>query len=147
MIPRETGMMSHRVMRSLGIEAGVPVLLAVLLAGVPATAAQTVEPSREESPAIHELMATKLLRGVANMLTGWAEFPKQLRDVWTREGWAAGLTRGPIDGLGMLFARTMAGAYETLTFPLPVPPRYQPLVEPAYVWQPDPAPEKEERMR
>jgi putative exosortase-associated protein (TIGR04073 family) len=135
----------HRMTRSLAWKPGVPVLLAVLLAGVPAVT-KAAESNRVESP-IHELMETKLLRGLANIVTGWAEFPKQLHEVWIHEGWIVGLTRGPIDGLGMAFARTMAGAYETLTFPLPVPPGYQTLLEPAYVWQSEPALKKEEVFR
>ena len=87
------------------------------------------------------LIAVKLLRGVANILTGWAELPKQVHHLWVHEGWVRGVTRGPIDGLGMLFARTLAGAYETVSFPLPVPPSYRPLLEPPYVWQAEAPPE------
>ncbi|OLD74828.1 MAG: hypothetical protein AUG95_01395 [Nitrospirae bacterium 13_1_20CM_4_62_6] len=48
-----------------------------------------------------------------------------------------GALRGPIDGLGMFVARTVAGAYEVLTFPIPLPPRYQPMLFPEYIWQPE----------
>jgi putative exosortase-associated protein (TIGR04073 family) len=81
----------------------------------------------------------KLTRGMANFGLGWVELPKQIYHVGHEEGWLIGMTRGFIDGVGMFAARTVAGAYELLTFPLPVPPHYQPLLKPDYVWQPEPA--------
>ncbi len=80
---------------------------------------------------------TKLARGVTNLATGWLELPKQIYEVGEEEGWLVGVLRGPIDGAGMSFARTVAGLYEVLTFPLPTPLRYQPLLQPAYVWERD----------
>lgn len=77
----------------------------------------------------------KLVRGVVNLGTGWAEIVKQPYVIGKHEGWLAGTFRGPIEGLGMVLARTVGGAYEILTFPLPIPPRYQPMVQPGYVWQ------------
>lgn len=92
-------------------------------------------PARAEEPDIFEQIGTKFVRGVANFTTGWAEIPKQIYVVGTNEGWVAGAFRGPFDGIGMFFARTIAGAYEILTFPLPVPARYQSMVQPEYVWE------------
>jgi putative exosortase-associated protein (TIGR04073 family) len=80
---------------------------------------------------------TKFVRGVANISTGWLELPKQIHRIGTQEGWVTGTWRGPFEGLGMLIARTVAGAYEVLTFLIPVPPRFQPLLQPDFVWQPD----------
>ncbi|MGH7254382.1 MAG: exosortase system-associated protein, TIGR04073 family [Nitrospirales bacterium] len=85
-------------------------------------------------------MGTKLVRGVVNVTTGWLEMPKQMYRHATLQGWTGGLLIGPFEGLGMSFVRTLAGAYEVLTFPLPVPPRYQTMVTPDYVWEPDNAP-------
>ena len=105
------------------------VLCLLIVSGTPANA---------EEPGLFERIGTKLVRGVANLSTGWVEFPKQIYVVGTNEGWVAGVFRGPFDGLGMFFARTIAGAYEILTFPVPVPPRYQPMVQPEFVWESEP---------
>ncbi|MEW6543341.1 MAG: exosortase system-associated protein, TIGR04073 family [Nitrospirota bacterium] len=83
-------------------------------------------------------IATKLARGAANFATGWAELPKQIYVVGRNEGWLAGTLRGPVDGLGMFVARTVAGMYEVLTFPIPIPARYQPMIKPDFVWEAEP---------
>ena len=90
-----------------------------------------------EEPSVPQRIATKLTRGAANFTTGWMELPKQMYLVGQREGWVTGALRGPIDGLGMFIARTIAGAYEVLTFPVPLPANYQPMLHPDYVWQPE----------
>jgi len=96
-------------------------------------------PAHAEEPGLFKQIGTKFVRGVANITTGWAEIPKQVYLVGKNEGWVAGVFRGPFDGIGMFFARTVAGAYEILTFPVPVPSRYQPMVQPEYVWEPEPS--------
>jgi len=90
-----------------------------------------------EEPSAPQRIATKFIRGAANFTTGWMELPKQVYLVGQREGWVTGALRGPIDGLGMFIARTIGGAYEVLTFPIPLPPQYQPMLHPDYVWQPE----------
>ncbi|WP_447972782.1 exosortase system-associated protein, TIGR04073 family [Nitrospira sp. Kam-Ns4a] len=94
---------------------------------------------RAEGPRFAEQIALKLARGAANFCTGWAELPKQVTLIAREKGWLVGLTRGTLEGLGMVGARTIAGAYEVLTFSVPVPPQYRPLLKPDYVWQPEPA--------
>ena len=96
------------------------------------------QPAAAEEPGIPQQIGTKFVRGVANLATGWVEIPKQIYVVGTSEGWVAGALRGPFDGLGMFAARTIAGAYEILTFPIPVPPNYQPMLSPEYVWEAEP---------
>lgn len=83
--------------------------------------------------------AKKLARGVTNLATGWLEVPKQVYEVGREEGWLVGLARAPFDGLGMSVARTVAGMYEMVTFPIPAPFDYQPLLEPTFVWERDQA--------
>lgn len=95
-------------------------------------------PAYAEDPGLFEQIGTKLVRGVANLTTGWVELPKQIYVVGTNEGWLTGALRGPFDGMGMFFARTISGAYEILTFPVPVPPGYRPMLRPEYVWEPEP---------
>lgn len=95
-------------------------------------------PARAEEPNLAEQIGLKLARGATNFCTGWVELPKQIYLITNDRGWLIGLTRGTFEGLGMLGARTVAGAYEVLTFFLPVPPHYQPLMQPDFVWQPEP---------
>jgi putative exosortase-associated protein (TIGR04073 family) len=97
-----------------------------------------------EETGILRQIGSKLVRGVVNFSTGWAELPKQIYVVGRNEGWIAGAFRGPFDGMGMFFARTIAGAYEIVSFPVPVPPDYHPLLRPEFVWQAEPAPPPEQ---
>ena len=105
------------------------VLLAVLVASLVVDA----QARADESHALSERISGKLIRGLVNLSTGWIEVPRQIYEVGTHEGWVRGVLRGPFDGIGMFFARTVAGAVETATFPVPLP-TYTPLLKPAYVW-------------
>uniref|UniRef100_A0A831XD47 Exosortase system-associated protein, TIGR04073 family n=1 Tax=Geobacter metallireducens TaxID=28232 RepID=A0A831XD47_GEOME len=80
-------------------------------------------------------MANKFARGVANAATGWLEFPKQIHITWREEGAARGLTVGPLKGVGMTVARTLAGAGEAATFFISWPGFFEPYMDPAYVWE------------
>lgn len=80
-------------------------------------------------------MANKLVRGVANIGTGWLEFPKQIYLTYREEGVAKGMTVGPIKGIGMAVVRTVAGVGETATFFMAYPGFYEPYFDPSYVWQ------------
>ena len=75
----------------------------------------------------------KLGRGIANIITGWVEIPKNVYDTTQDENIFMGLTIGLAKGLGMSVIRTGAGIYDTVTFPFPVPQDYEPLLEPEYV--------------
>jgi putative exosortase-associated protein (TIGR04073 family) len=83
-------------------------------------------------------MGEKFVRGTTNLTTGWAEIPKQIY-LRTKEGNPViGPFLGLFDGIGMTFARMSAGVYEVSTFLIPLPGHYQPLLQPAYVWQKEP---------
>ncbi len=88
-----------------------------------------------EKDGVAQRAGAKLVRGVVNVGTGWTEIVKQPYLIGKQQGWLAGTFRGTIEGLGMVVARTVGGAYEILTFPFPIPPGYQPMVEPSYVWE------------
>lgn len=100
-----------------------------------AGAEQPAEPPQQSVPV---QIGAKFVRGAANIATGWVEIPKQIYLVGKKEGWVQGAFRGPLEGFGMFIARTVAGAYEVLTFPIPLPADYQPMLLPDYVWQPEP---------
>ena len=77
--------------------------------------------------------AKKLGRGLANVLTGWVELPKNIYDTSVEENILSGLTMGLAKGVGMTVVRTGAGVYEAVTFPFPIPEDYQPVLEPEFV--------------
>ena len=78
-------------------------------------------------------MSKKLGRGVANILTGWIELPKNIYDTSVEENAFSGITMGLARGVGMTVVRTGAGVYEAVTFPFPLPEGYEPIVEPEYL--------------
>jgi putative exosortase-associated protein (TIGR04073 family) len=82
-------------------------------------------------------MTRKLGRGVGNILTGWIEIPKNVYDTSLESNVFAGLTLGAVKGIGKTVMRTAIGAYETVTFPFPLPEDYKPIVEPEFVIQAD----------
>ncbi|MEW6324189.1 MAG: exosortase system-associated protein, TIGR04073 family [Nitrospirota bacterium] len=86
-------------------------------------------------PPVPELMGQKFLRGAANVTTAWAEIPKQIY-ARTADGHPIlGPLWGLFDGIGMTFVRVSAGVFELGSFFVPLPRDYEPLLQPAYVWQ------------
>lgn len=80
-----------------------------------------------------EKIMTKLGRGVTNVLTCWVELPRNISMEWERTDPATGLVLGTVKGSAYTFARLATGVYETVTFPLPVPAGYEPMMDPEYV--------------
>ena len=108
--------------------------LVLFLAGVlHADPYQAVEYSTPQE--VVDAMATKGVRGAANVVTGWLELPKQICITTREDGWARGAVIGPFKGIGMMLVRTFAGVGELTTFFVPYPGFYSPYFEPAYVWQ------------
>ena len=77
----------------------------------------------------------KLYRGVANIITGWIELPKNIYDTSVEDNVLSGVTIGLAKGVGMTIVRTGAGIYETVTFPFPIPEGYAPVIEPEFVFK------------
>lgn len=80
-----------------------------------------------------ETAIKKLGRGLANILTGWIELPKNIYETSVEQNIFAGITLGTAKGIGMTVIRTGAGVYDAITFPFPIPEDYEPLLEPEYV--------------
>ena len=81
--------------------------------------------------------ARKLTRGVANIVMSPFEIPKNIADTYydthaVHESILLGIPRG----LGMMIQRIGVGAYETVTFPFPIPEGYRPVLEPEFMWDP-----------
>jgi putative exosortase-associated protein (TIGR04073 family) len=99
-------------------------------------AVQDIKSIDDSSPQeVVDGMANKLARGVANVATGWLELPKQIYITCKEDGYAKGLTVGPLKGIGMTLVRTASGVGETVTFLIPFPGFYDPFFDPSYVWQ------------
>lgn len=79
------------------------------------------------------LVATKLFRGIVNAASGWMEIPKQMIQTSQESGAAKGWTWGFAKGIGYAVARSVIGAYEIVTFPIPVPEEYRAVMHPEYV--------------
>jgi putative exosortase-associated protein (TIGR04073 family) len=77
----------------------------------------------------------KLLRGLANVFTGFIEIPRNMYNTTQERNLLEGLMVGLAKGVGYTGLRMLSGAYETVTFPFPVPDRFEPIIRPAYVWQ------------
>lgn len=108
-----------------------------LLSAVPNAKAGSDLKTPEDASAqeVVDGFSTKLVRGVANVATGWLEFPKQIYLTTKHDGAVKGMAVGPVKGIGMTVARTVTGALEIATFLLPYPGFYDPFFDPAYVWE------------
>lgn len=75
----------------------------------------------------------KLGRGISNLAFGWLEIPKGIEDVGEEHNFFAGVTWGPLSGIGNAVKRTVLGAYEVVTFPIPAPANFDSPIQPEFV--------------
>jgi putative exosortase-associated protein (TIGR04073 family) len=73
----------------------------------------------------------KLLSGIANVATGVVELPKTIIVTSQRENVFYGMTVGMVKGIMHMAGRTLIGALNVATFPLPT----DPWVDPQYIWE------------
>jgi len=85
------------------------------------------------APSYAQDAGAKLWRGTVNILTGWIELPKTVYDTSVEDNALMGATVGVVKGLWMSVLRTGVGVYEVVTFPIPVPEYYDPVMEPEFV--------------
>ena len=90
-----------------------------------------------QSPCHAQNMFRKLGRGISNIGTSIFEIPKSIQESFYSDGPVAATTYGMIDGIFKFFVRTVVGAYEVITFPIPLPSEYAPIVEPEFLFSPD----------
>jgi len=95
--------------------------------------AASADPNKPYDAAYADGSGRKLERGLSNATMGWMEIPRQITKEGQQNGIAAACFWGPIKGLGQAITRTAAGAYETVTFPVPTHPAFTPLVQPEFV--------------
>lgn len=71
----------------------------------------------------------KLGRGMANVLTCPLEFPKALGEAHDEDGLFASFTWGVLAGTFNIVKRAAVGVYEIVTFPVPLPADYKPVLD------------------
>ena len=79
-------------------------------------------------------MTRKLGRGAANVVTAPLELIRKPFLVGQDDGGVAGVTVGIVQGVGAAIIREAAGLVEVVTFPVPFPNHFQPLVMPEFVY-------------
>ena len=112
------------------------VVAMIAVCGVSATPALAADHSDPSSQILyHGGMVRKLGRGLANLMTGWAELPLNMQRTAANDGQVAGLSLGLVRGLGYTVLRELAGGYETVTFILPNANKlgYSPVLEPEFI--------------
>ena len=74
----------------------------------------------------------KLGRGLSNLTFGWLELPQNIDAGYAQrpDDVATGMFTGVVVGLLKSLRRTGVGAYETLTFWVPAPAEYEPILPP-----------------
>jgi len=70
----------------------------------------------------------KLGRGLCNVVTFPFELPSQISKANISDGPMAAMTWGVVKGLGMTAFRALVGVYEVVSFPVPVPDGYKPIL-------------------
>lgn len=111
----------------------VLLLLAAMSGQASASSYRNIDDSSPQD--IVDGMAAKGVRGAANLVTGWAEIPKQIYVTGEETGWLRGAVIGPFKGIGMALVRTVSGAGELVTFFVAYPGYYDSWIEPRFVWQ------------
>jgi putative exosortase-associated protein (TIGR04073 family) len=82
----------------------------------------------------------KLGRGLSNFAFGWMEVPINMKYGYEHRDQAAGLFGGFMLGAAKGLGRTAIGLFETLTFWLPQPDYYGPILPPLEYFQRDHGP-------
>jgi putative exosortase-associated protein (TIGR04073 family) len=85
-----------------------------------------------EESAVNHTAGRKLGRGCANLLFGIVEIPNQIQHTSQQDGGGAAVTLGVGRGIGKFLWREVVGVYEIVTFPVPVPRGYKPIVQPEF---------------
>jgi putative exosortase-associated protein (TIGR04073 family) len=106
-------------------------LLLLLIIPVLAFSLAAEATDTDQPPSGHNALR-KLGRGCANLLFGIVEVPNQITKATSEEGGAAGVTYGIGKGLVRWVGRELVGVYEIVTFPVPAPRGYRPVMEPEW---------------
>ncbi|MEO8991682.1 MAG: exosortase system-associated protein, TIGR04073 family [Nitrosospira sp.] len=78
-----------------------------------------------------EGVGNKLAHGMANLVTGIGEVPKNMVMTTNEKGIGYGLTTGLMSGIVNGIGRSLTGIVDLVTFYVPT----KPLITPGYIWQ------------
>ncbi|AAU91439.1 exosortase system-associated protein, TIGR04073 family [Methylococcus capsulatus] len=101
----------------------LPALLALLCLGAAVPSAQADDYGTTTT--------LKLGSGLSNLTLGWLEIPKNMINTSNQINVLFGISGGLLKGLLHTAGRTLTGAVDFLTFPVPT----QPIAHPEFVWQ------------
>ncbi|MDD2767598.1 MAG: exosortase system-associated protein, TIGR04073 family [Methylococcus sp.] len=73
----------------------------------------------------------KLGSGLSNLTLGWLEVPKNMINTSNQTNVLFGISGGLLKGMLHMVGRTLTGAVDFITFPVPT----QPIAHPEFVWQ------------
>lgn len=71
----------------------------------------------------------KLGRGIANVVTSPFEIPMDMGETKDESGIFAAFTWGLLKGTVDMVKRAVVGVYEIVTFPVPLPADYKPIID------------------
>lgn len=89
-------------------------------------------PVHAQENGVNHNAGRKLGRGFANVLFGIAEVPNQIHYTNRTDGGGAAASLGVGRGLLKFLAREVVGVWEIVTFPVPVPAGYKPVMQPEF---------------
>lgn len=85
----------------------------------------------QETDSTPAKVGLKAFRGLSNTVLGLVtEIPRTMYYDSAEEGPAYGLTVGFWEGIALGLGRTVVGVYELVTFPIPFPEEYKPVLAP-----------------
>ncbi|MFA6636236.1 MAG: exosortase system-associated protein, TIGR04073 family [Candidatus Omnitrophota bacterium] len=70
----------------------------------------------------------KLVRGVLNIADSVVEIPGTMMRKSQKEGIVSGMILGPVEGVLNTVKRALAGVWEVVAFPIPIPENYEPIL-------------------
>jgi len=114
----------------------VVVLCCAAWLGIPAAFGETAAGTAGGRDRVDEVMGrynlhpafAKLGRGLSNVVGGWLEIPLNIHRYYSEQDTAGSLFTGAASGMFKGVVRTGVGAYETLTFFLPYPEGFAPIL-------------------
>lgn len=80
------------------------------------------------SPLAADTALKKLGRGISNVASSPLEVWKRISDVNNENGPIAAFTWGLLNGIFRTGIRAIVGIYEVVTFPIPLPKDYEPII-------------------
>ena len=118
------------------IQASVMGIVLVLAISIPMGWAEETPQAPQGSDQVDQVMLRynlhpafeKFGRGLSNFLGGWLEIPLTIDQRYTENDKAASLFTGAVYGLVRGVVRTGVGAYEAVTFFLPYPENFAPIL-------------------